>query len=437
MKEAASEAMRVITPDTCLKARTTAIAMAIATILAAMPAQSAESDRVGQLEQKLEQNLRMIEVLQKEIQELKQVENVPVSATDLRDSVADQSQRLNDIENAVQDIDERVGSRALVRAFDAESLDLGGFLHQTFTYVDGDKGSTSAFNATVFELLVKAQFNEQWSAFLAQAFMRVGGDPFAVGSRETPRFSMNSGTDTVIAWANYKHTDAFNVQLGRFITPQGIVNIKHFPAVLLDPEQPQFLRPFGSDTVFANFTTGLHVHGRMFVGQNQGSQLNYNVYAGDFAGNTEDRVYGARTAYGFGDSGITLGINYNGGERRTGEGAHFDTGGLDLSIDRGRLLWESEIFASSENSDTRDDRLGWYTQPAWRITPKWTAFYRYDFLDDGSNEGDRTENVAGLTYKPTPSIHLRAIATYKDFDKGVTQPKADATLLQFSGTFSF
>lgn len=419
----------------------TAMAVAIALGLAAPAAFATDTDRIAELERKLEQSLTQIAQMQAQIAELKQADAQAATATAeaAKQAVAEQATRLDSIEESVVGIEGRVGSRAVVSAFDAASLDLGGFLHQTATHIDGDDGNASAFNSTVFELLLRAQLDEQWSAFMAQAFMRSSPDPFspaAGGSRRNPNFDTSGGTktDTVIAWADYKHSDAFGIRFGRFITPQGIVNIEHFPAVLLDPEQPQFLRPFGSDTLFANFTSGVDLHGSKFIGD---SRLSYNAYGGNFSENANDMVYGARTAYAIGSSGVTVGLNYNGGKRRPQLGGNFDTVGADLAIDRGRFLLTSEVFASSESAPAHDDRMAWYVQPAWRLTPQWTAFYRYDFLDAGLGEGDQTENVFGLTYKPRPNIHLRASYTLKDFDAGTVQPGADANVLQLSGTLSF
>ncbi len=418
-----------------------AAAVAIALVSFAPSALAGDNERMAELERKLEQSLAQIAQMQAQIAELKQADAQVATATAeaAKQAVAEQAQRLDNIEESVVGIEGRVGSRAVVSAFEAASLDLGGFLHQTATHIDGDDGNTSSFNSTVFELLMRAQLNEQWSAFLAQAFMRSSPDAFspaAGGSRRNPNFDTGGGTktDTVIAWADYKHSDALGIRFGRFITPQGIVNIEHFPAVLLDPEQPQFLRPFGSDTLFANFTSGVDLHGSKFIGN---SRLSYNAYGGNFAENANDLVYGARAAYSIGDSGVTLGLNYNGGERRAQLGGNFNTVGADFAIDRGRFLLTSEVFVSNESNPAHDDRLAWYVQPAWRLTPQWTAFYRHDFLDAGLGEGDQTENVFGLTYKPLPNVHLRAAYTFKDFDAGTNAPGADANILQLSGTLSF
>ena len=76
------------------------------------------------------------------------------------------------------------------------------------------------------------------------------------------------------------------VHLHTFITPAGIIHIEHFPAILLDPEQPQFLRHFSGQTIFANFTNGIHFHGSTFTGPRGKNILSYNVWGGGFAGNS-------------------------------------------------------------------------------------------------------------------------------------------------------
>jgi hypothetical protein len=354
--------------------------------------------------------------------------------------IQEQDKRLEQIEEVLEEIDEQVGSRALAHAFEAKELTIGGFLHSTFTKIKGEDGSASSFNRHIFELLIRAQLNEEWSVFAAQAFIRESDDPFgnsfnSEANRKNPAFNHRGKTPLVIAWVNYQNNDALNIQLGRYITPQGIINIEHFPAALLDTEQPMFLRPFSGNTLFPNFMTGVHVHGKKFVGTNQDSTLSYNVFTGNFAGNPEELVSGGRVAYEFGKSGFTLGGNATTGDRGKPD-SDYNLAGLDLLVKKGKFLWKSEIFSSNE--DLGEDRLGWYVQPAWHITPKWTIFYRHDFLDNGTNS-DQTEDMIGVNHLPYPNIRLRATLTAKDFEASTTTPSpaTDATILQLSGTFSF
>jgi len=407
-------------------------------LLALIPAfayagSNSADDRVGELERMLNQSLKAVEQLSGEVQSLK--EEVQASgAGAVEDEVEEQSARIDELEDMLLDVDEKVGSRAVINAFEAESLDFGGFLHSTFTYVDGEDGSATAFNRNIFEILIKANLDEYWSAFIAQAFIRQSEINFDdIGDRRDPSFAFTSVSPQVIAWANYRHNDALNVRFGRFITPQGIINIEHFPAVLLDPEQPQFLRPFGGQTIFPNFVDGLQLHGTKFLASN--NQLQYAAYTSNFVGNADDLVYGGRIAHTWSNQGVTAGLNVVTGDRTAGVDADYSVLGLDFHIDKGRLLWKSEWYVTDE--EVGGDRTAWYVQPAWRLTPKLTAFYRYDFLDNGGTTGDTIENVIGVNFTPINGVRLRGILTHRDFEAGTGVSSAEALIYQLSATISF
>jgi len=417
--------------------------LAAVSVLGVMPqALAADDARIRELETKLEQSVRMIEKLSSEVEGLKKK-----STQGYSHSLS--TERLEALEDQVLEIDDRVGSRAVAHGFDASAIDIGGFLHTTATHIDANGGSATSFDQTVFELLLKADLGDGWSAFFAQAFMRNAATtltPVNAGTDLRANFGRFNGTggavttDTPIAWANYKHNDQLNVRIGRYLTPAGIINIEHFPALLLDPEQPQFLRPFGGDTLLPNFLTGVNVHGQKFLGDNA---LKYDAYTGNFAGDGEKFITGGRLAYGLNEHGVTVGVNGLFGQRQKAGNAGLDTGyevyGADLLIDRGQLLWKNEIFWSKE--DNGGDRMGWYTQPAWRINDKWTGFYKYDVLDNGNaSDADSTEHVVGLTYKPTRNVHLRGIARFKEFEAGSVaglNRDENVSIYQMLATFNF
>lgn len=355
--------------------------------------------------------------------------------------------RLDELEEIVFDIDGRVGSRTVVHAFDALELDIGGFITQTFTAAFGGGESTASFNQTQFELLIKAKVNENWDIFLAQGFLREAD--LDVRDPDNPMFAPNAlRVPQIIAWTNYRVRDSLQFQLGRFITPHGIINIEHFPPVLLNLNQPQFLRPFSGSTIFPNFLIGGQVHGRIYVGANDSSMLTYNAYVGALPQASSDFVYGARVAMRFADSGFTVGANYSGGERSGNGGGGFGnlsivgsnsatsnsyhTVGADVLYDKGKILWKNEFFYSFEG-DGAEDRVAFYTQPAYRITDKWIAFYRFDYLDPGQGLTWGYENVFGVNYLPTPTVRLRAELIFKHLDR----PSDDVIVAQFSATISF
>lgn len=451
---------------------------ALACLLINTPALADDSAKIQQLEQQLQKAMQLIEAqseqvaaLRSEVQASKKQENLKISALE-QDIAAVQvariqpaagpssnielEERLNEIEETVYDLDEKVGSETIANAFDASNLDIGGFINTTFTYVDGEDGSASAFNRQNFELLIRADLSEQWSAFFAGGFLREGNVSFdddgdgvlnEAGERRNPEFAIASGvgpggtvTPEIIAWLNYKHNDAFNIQLGRQITPHGIINIEHFPATLLDQEQPLFLRPFGGQTIFPNFNTGIQAHGKFFHGDNT---LGYNVYAGAAQSAIEEEIIGGRLQYDLGNYGVTVGLNAATGSRNETGNGDYDLVGADLLIDKGPILWKNEIFATSE--DTGPGRLGFYTQPAYRFNDKWIGFYRYDYLDDGANgtaavpdnAGDVTEHMVGLNYLPDPNVRLRLTGVRREYGSTGTIQEADADIVQFSATYSF
>lgn len=414
----------------------------------------AKQDRIEALEQQLRQVLSVVEGLTAEIQTLKaeratvpsdnasMANGAPQNSTTLNAridavaaSVEETKARLDDVEEIALETDEKVGSRALVRAFDAYEFDLGGFLHTAATFADGKNNSALSVNRMTFEILAKAKLSEDWSLFVAQAFIRESNinftDPF---NRLEPNFTIGSAAPLVIATATYEASDALSVDLGRFITPHGIINVEHFPAILLDPEQPQFLRPFGGQTIFANFMNGAKIGGQFFEPGGLPGKLGYSLYVGSFVNNADAFNYGGRLFWTFADTGVTLGANLGGG-RRGGDGTDYVLYGADLMFDKGPIIWKSEIFVTDE--DVGGNRLAFYTQPGWRITDRWTAFYRFDFLDDGGIEGDKTEHAVGLTYKPHRNVHLRAIARFNHFEEVPGFPSANARNVQFSSTFSF
>ena len=395
-------------------------------------AYAADDARMKELEAKLEKSMEMIQNLSSQVNKLKKQGTAGYNHSLVND-------RLDMVEEQVFNIEDRVGSRAVTSAFDADKIDIGGFLHSTFTHVDANAGNATSFNRTIFELLLKADLGDDWSAFFAQAFLRQSGETFQrVGNdlnAEFPEFNAAGqrgvATDTPIAWANYKHTDQLNVRMGRILTPAGIINIEHFPASLLDPEQPQFLRPFGGNTLLPNFLTGVNLHGRTFMGNNT---LQYDVYTGNFAGDNQKMVSGGRLAYTLSNLGVTVGGNFIAGRRPNG--TDYQVYGGDILIDKGRLLWKNEAFFTTEEGGAAN-RTAYYTQPAWRLTDKLTAFYRYDYLD--ATAGETVENVVGLAYKPTRNVHLRTIFRNKHFDAGFAglTSSEDAQIYQLAATFNF
>lgn len=400
------------------------------------------SDDVATLRKQLEQSKQTIQLLSDRLGTLEtKVESAPASS-----GSSDVSARLDELEDVVLGLDDRVGSRAVVHAFDAMQLDIGGFITQSFTAAFGASSSAASFSNTLFELLIKARVNENWDVFLAQGFLRES-DLDVVTDPDNPVFRPSAlRIPQIIAWTNYRFNDKLEIQAGRFITPHGIINREHFPPVLLDTNQPMFLRPFSGATMFPNFMIGAQAHGKFYVGKDENSLLQYNAYVGSFTQNSSDFIFGGRVGLTLGDSGFTIGGNYSHGQRRARPANigslsivgntsltsdSYNTVGGDLLYDKGRILWKNEFFYSFEKDV--EDRVAFYTQPAYRLTDRWLAFYRFDYLDPGQHLTQGYENVVGLNFLPIPTVRLRGEVVLKHF----SNPNADLVALQFSATVSF
>ncbi|PHS25805.1 MAG: hypothetical protein COA84_07130 [Robiginitomaculum sp.] len=417
---------------------------AIAALLMATPqlamADAASDEQMAQMQAKLAEAMAAIQSLSGTVaalqSELGAQKAASATTSSNGDMMAELDERVEELEDTVDTIDSRVGSRAVANAFDATKLDIGGFVDIATTLAIGEDKTEAAFNREVFELLVKAKLGNAWDLFVAQAFIRNAPLRFSdPAGRRSPFFANNNSpvvTDTVIAWAQYSKSDMLNVQFGRFITPHGIINIEHFPANLLDPEQPQFLRPFPGQTIFANFSDGVNVHGSKFIGNNK---FSYNAYAAAWAGNSSNVNVGGRLAYSFEESGLTFGLNGTYGDRSSTRDANFAVLGADVLFQKGRWTWKNEVYITDE--ENAPSKYAFYTMPAYKLTDKWTAFYRFDYLDTGLPGGESIENALGLTVRPIFNVHLRGIYRWRRATRDAGIPAADTHVFQLSTTFNF
>jgi hypothetical protein len=417
---------------------------AMAVVLLALPnvamADGNPDEQMADMQRKLEQAMAAIEQLSGTVSALQAALDAQkaqvAQSSDAGEVLAELDERVEELEDSVDTIDSRVGSRAVANSFDATKLDIGGFVDIATTLAIGKDKTEAAFNREVFELLIKAKLGNNWDLFAAQAFIRNAPLRFSdPAGRRSPFFANNNSpvvTDTVIAWAQYSKSDMLNVQFGRFITPHGIINIEHFPANLLDPEQPQFLRPFPGQTIFANFSDGVNVHGSKFIGNNK---FSYNAYAAAWAGNSSNVNVGGRLAYSFEESGLTFGINGTYGDRSSTADANFAVLGADILYQKGRWIWKNEVYFTDE--ENAPGKVAFYTMPAFKLTEKWTAFYRFDYLDTGKLGGESIENALGLTFRPIFNAHLRGIYRWRRATKDIGIPAASTHVFQLSTTFNF
>lgn len=352
----------------------------------------------------------------------------------------DLTERVEELETITLDLDDAVGDRATVKAFSAEKFDIGGFLDTTTSLVIGEENTTISANKQVFEILAHADLGNRWDFFVAQAFVRNAPLSFIdPGGITSPQFSNNNSpvvTDTVIGWGQYTHSDLFSIQFGRYITPIGIINVEHFPASLLDTEQPMFLRPFPGQTLFANFSNGVNIHGSTFIGSSRSDKVEYSLFGGIWSGNSRSFSGGGRLRYTFANRNVSIGVNAITGDRTSAlAGGRFAVLGADALISRGPLSLKTEAFFSTE--DTGEDKVAFYVQPALKLSSNLIGFYRFDYLDDGTAADISVEQVLGLVFNPIRNVRLRGLYRRRSFSDDTGENNATADIFQFSTTLNF
>ncbi len=360
-------------------------------------------------------------------------ESRPEGSGNDRKETGDEIRRLlENLQEQVLELEERVGDRAQVRAFDARSFDIGGFASQTLALIDSDKGRRAAFDLGQFELMVKAEIDDRWSAFTLLEFRREAkideSDPSNLSFG-----ALKNEAELELYSVAYEHSDSLRIRLGRFITPHGIINIEHFHPTLLHIPYPRFMRQGREATIFPRFTIGMQAGGSWRPAASSRNRFQYDIYTGSSKKEPGRWIGGARMAWEETGWGTALGVNAGFGRHTEGAGfGDYRFLGLDFLIDQESLLWKSEYYYSFERN--RENRIGFYSQPALRLGKGWIAFYRYDVSDPGQGRPDLTEHVVGLNFLPDPLVRLRLSASWMNWDRPTDQ---QAAILRFSATISF
>jgi hypothetical protein len=350
----------------------------------------------------------------------------------------DISARLEALEEELLELQLKQSEKTPVTAFDSMRLDFGGFITQTFTSVfNGDGPSRSSFDQTNLEFLIGADVTERDSFFAAIGFLRqadlinegsasdVNGRRFAAHANRIPG---------IIMWGKHDFDQLLDVTYGRMITPWGIINREHFPPVLLNLNQPQYLRNvqpgnlFGGNTFIPNFVDGVQAHGSKFYGDHQAEYFTYITNFDGAGADAADLISGARLQWTLPNNLASIGGSYQNGAR-AGAGAqkaHYDAWGLDVLVNYKGFQLKTEYIRTNERGGTSTNgnasiagKESWYIQPAY-TTGKTIVFYRWDVIDTnldiGNDASQQTEHVFGVNYLWAPTIRLRAEYVLNRFD---------------------
>lgn len=235
----------------------------------------------------------------------------------------------------------------------------------------------------------------------------------------------------------YRLSDAFEVRMGKFLTPFGLYNERHdatpsllataLPSSVYSGSRVNDLG--GTQYLFAKFATGVQLRGLL---ARNGWQGEYAVYISNGRGpapgeqdNNSNKALGGRLLIRAPENDIQLGVSFY--DERNGEVANTrqQSLGLDATVRYLGVLVESEALiprlekvnlAGAPNGTYRTAR-GYYVQISRPLTGVVTPFARFDVFDnDISAYGDReTEVVAGLNVAATRSVFFKNEIHFKNF----------------------
>ena len=246
-----------------------------------------------------------------------------------------------------------------------------------------------------------------------------------------PLYSPASSTGNIYlakAFLEYKHSDAFLVRAGKFLSPFGIYNERH-------DATPTFLSTFLPQSVYGNKELSFGGKGRLFAKHSTGVQALGNLTAGEWEAkyqvylsngrgpndseqdNNANKGLGWRLAIRPPVEELRIGTSYYTDKNGTAKNTKQTSLGFDVEYDISAAHIEAEYFLPElETVDTagvptgRFRRVnGYYVLGAYTFFDVLTPFVRYESFDPDLDIGNNGENITtvGLNYAVTSSVFLK------------------------------
>ena len=256
------------------RAVTSAVAGTLLVASSMALAQKSPTDRIDELERKLEQSLKQIEQLRNEVSTLRGAKpqaTAPAVAPALAPSAAaeqvtQQAAKIEELERQVAQINDSNASRGGLKL---GGLPLHGFAdigvghsRESNAYQTGAKG----FTVGTFSLYLTPEFGDRVKSLVELVF-EVARDGTV-------------GVDLERLQMGYTFSDAATLWAGRFHTPYGIWNtaFHHGAQIQTALSRPRFLEFEDRGGILPAHTVGAWLNGSVPVG---GARFNYDVYAGN------------------------------------------------------------------------------------------------------------------------------------------------------------
>ncbi|MCF6286442.1 MAG: OprO/OprP family phosphate-selective porin [Candidatus Hydrogenedentes bacterium] len=374
---------------------------------------AAASDEIAELRKLLLENQKIMQEMKADYD--KKTATLEKRIADLEGSQAAGEIERSEIQEAVleqQTLADEVRSKVVDR------VSLHGYYD--FQYINANNDTVGSFIQNDLSLFIRSSTaDEKWTIFSEIEFDRIDENDYLAGRGEE---SKNLEVET--AWLEYRHNDLLRIRGGKLLLPQ-YWQTYNYPNLTLST-----LPPLMVGNVFPATITALQVSGDWWKENELG--LTYTAYVGnggeaeqsELDRNDNKAVGGRLTFHLAGANGPAwldkLDFSFSGYLGDDEEGRSETVLGLDTQFRAGRFEFQAELAHSNQQHNNRPrfwtsgqrggEALGYYLQPAYRLTPRWHLFYRFDSLDlndERTTRWDEERHTLGVNFRPRSNISLK------------------------------
>ncbi len=369
---------------------------------------------------------------------------------------------IEDLDNRIFDIEERLAGKFPATPIDAKTLRIGGTIYHDQRYAVNEDGyHDSLVSTTRMDMLINGDLTDNIEYIFVPSWFflspRVNMDAAnrrADGERQTMTLIYRLN-------ATYKFNSNNSIVIGRFVTPFGSYVDTYSPSADNMSYWPQMVIPMGGVT-FTPVLDGLMYKGQHFF---KSFSWHYKIYAAIHAtdggtqasspfqkyllqGTPNKHHYGFRTTFNFLNSRVQLGFSGQFGERFYGSNTYrkFAVYGTDLNLNFGKFKIRAEWLKTNEGNvpnntfsaptsvtfatetQIRDymaqyldsNKESYYIEPTYQISDKWMLALRYDYADFNSllfHHGKAKKIYsATINYFPMEKLMLKFSVDKHDYD---------------------
>jgi hypothetical protein len=381
-------------------------------LLAAGRSASAQQDEIAQLKAEIARQQAVLDELVRRMGDLEVKQGQAVTTADLEAEASTQ-------EDTVNSLRENVLGR----------VNLNGYLNTRFFADQSDE--VNAFQVNPLGIVMSKQlgrFNLFSEVYLAHIphHARIVPPPSeealessaseAAGDAHSETAADVSGEGQVEvrnAWMEYNHSRAFNMRVGKFLSPQYFWQ-NHYPNVVLSTDLPIHLRELFPPELVGVMASGMVAKPmgsselgfgyKAYLSNNESEQL----LRGDVS---NDKSWGGRLELHLPINGRLKLLNvaadlYQGRSALTGttDLVHNSVWGVEEQLELDRFMLNTEY---ARGHWLGRSRFGYYLQPAFRVSDEWIGFYRLEGLESARVQEAERRHLLGINYRPRSQVALK------------------------------